>query len=506
MSISRRHFVASTGAALVASRLASEARTAPLPAALSPMGIADDLPNPPVLRSSNGLLDLSLVVAMGHTVLPEGPAHLRLYEGGIPAPTWVVRPGDRLRVHLQNTLPPNPEDADLIAQGIDPGSVHATHVHVAPNHPNTTNLHVHGFHVSPRAPSDDVFLEIKPGDSFQYSYDIPATHPTGTYWYHPHRHGSVAIQIASGMAGMIVMESPDGPPDMVERHMVVQSPMVGPDGVLDDPKQFMSLGGERYFLINGQYRPRIHMNAGEAQYWRILHANDSQFMPLDFTTIPGLDVMLLGRDGNPLAAPEKISAITLAPGNRVDLLVTATEVGIHDFGRQAFDQGLMNLPAAILGQLVVLKSEKSPQPAAAQRNNPSPPPIRDDEIVATKRFTLGTRANDAAVFGTAFTINGQPYDPDTFVTARLGTAEEWEFVNQTPFPHPIHIHVNPFQVMEIDGVPVPDRPWMDTIMVPPAGVVKIRSRFEDFDGEFVMHCHILPHEDAGMMLNIRIEK
>ena len=69
-----------------------------------------------------------------------------------------------------------------------------------------TNIHVHGFHVSPKSPSDDVFLDIAPGTTFHYEYEIPANHPTGTYWYHPHRHEWVAHQIFQGMAGMIIME------------------------------------------------------------------------------------------------------------------------------------------------------------------------------------------------------------------------------------------------------------------------------------------------------------
>ena len=90
------------------------------------------------------------------------------------------------------------------------------------------------------------------------------------------------------------------------------------------------------------------------------------------------------------------------------------------------------------------------------------------------------------------------------IEAKLGTAEEWTFVNMTPFPRPMHVHVNPFQAVSVNSEPVPGRPWMDTMIVPAAGVATIRTRFEDFDGDFVMHCHILPHEDAGMMMNVRI--
>jgi FtsP/CotA-like multicopper oxidase with cupredoxin domain len=107
---------------------------------------------------------------------------------------------------------------------------------------------------------------------------------------------------------------------------------------------------------------------------------------------------------------------------------------------------------------------------------------------------------------TEFTINGQPFDPRRDdVVAKLGAVEEWTLVNTTPYPHPLHIHVNPFQLMDVNGVPVADRIWLDTVPVPAAGSVRFRTRFTDFTGRYVMHCHILPHEDTGMMINVNIE-
>jgi len=118
----------------------------------------------------------------------------RTYNGLIGGPTLRLRPGDRMRVNVVNQLPPNPDEN---APMVD---------HNVPNRFNTTNLHTHGLHVSPQGNSDNIFVEIKPGDSFQYEYQLPPDHPAGTYWYHPHRHGSTLQQVIGGMAGALIID------------------------------------------------------------------------------------------------------------------------------------------------------------------------------------------------------------------------------------------------------------------------------------------------------------
>lgn len=119
---------------------------------------------------------------------------------------------------------------------------------------------------------------------------------------------------------------------------------------------------------------------------------------------------------------------------------------------------------------------------------------------------LGVKDTPGMYKDIVFTLNGEPFDLSRDdIVAKLGDAEEWEFVNTTPFPHPIHVHVNPMQVTHINGEALDYKHWQDTIAVPAAGTATIRTRFTEFDGRFVMHCHILPHEDLGMMLNVSIQ-
>ncbi len=299
----------------------------------------------------------------------------------------------------------------------------------------------------------------------------------------------------------------------VERILVIQAPIPGVDGLLTAEDPIWPLDAERNFLINGQFRPRIYLREGEVQHWRVLHAGDAQFLPM---TLDGLELHEIGRDGNPLPAPAQVAQADLAPGNRINLLVKALKPGTYKFRRPAFMQGKQALPDIHLADVIVIAAADTrvgrdlpfgrQLPKGPLPKNPILTPIADAEIVRIRQFVLGVSEVKGYFLDTEFTINGQPFDPGRDdVRAKLGTAEEWTFVNKTPFPHPLHIHVNPFQLISSNGVPDPRRPWLDTCAVPAAGTMVMRTRFTDFVGRYVMHCHILPHEDTGMMINVNIE-
>lgn len=509
-SISRRHFVrgslglAVSGAGLAAlTSKSGHAASAEVKKSASPLGIIDDLMNPEEHHSKHGRLRTRLYMSVADVMLPTGPAKLRIFNDSLPAPTLRLKPGDALEIGFENRMPPNPDTTTMAAN--------------IPNRFNTTNVHYHGFHVSPRGNSDNVYLQIEPGQRFNYVVRIPEDHPSGNYWYHPHRHGAVAAQVSSGAAGMAIIGGAlDHVPEIaeaVERVLVIQAPIPGLDGLLATENPIWPLDAERNFLINGIYRPRIYLREGEVQHWRVLHAGDAQFLPL---SAEGLTLYEIGRDGNPLPRAEENSVVDLAPGNRVNLLVKAGKVGTYRLTRPAFQQGKMALPELLLADIIVIP-EKDPRitegskfgrhvPAGDLPRNHILTDIADNEITMRRKFVLGVSEIKGFFKDTEFTINGQPFEPGRDdVIAKLGTAEEWTLVNTTPFPHPLHIHVNPFQVIDVNGVPDPRKPWLDTVPVPAAGSVRFRTRFTDFAGRYVMHCHILPHEDTGMMINVNIE-
>ncbi len=472
--------------------------------ARSPLGLAADLPNPREVHSVAGRFRLDLTMKQSQIELPYAQAKLRLYEGEIPGPTFRVLPGDDMEITLHNDMPPNADPSPAVLN--------------TPNEFSTTNLHFHGFHVSPKGNSDNVYLQIHPGESFNYIVRLPEDHPAGNYWYHPHRHGSVALQVASGCGGMMIVGGTlDEVPEVaaaIERVMVFQCPVVDPKAEdLDSYDTIWSLDAERYWLVNGQYHPRIYMRAGEVQHWRMLNAGDQQFLPM---TLDGLELHEIGFDGNPYPEARQTDEIFLAPGNRMNLMVKALEPGSYMLRRPAFSQGKQPLEEVLMAEVIVLPADTNriaPDVKMGTELPKGPLPknkvltdIPDDEIVRTRQIVLGVSDVEGMFKDTVFTLNGEPFDPKRDdIVAKLGEAEEWELVNTTPFPHPIHVHVNPMQVIKINGEPLANPQWQDTVAVPAAGTVTLRMRFTDFDGRFVMHCHILPHEDLGMMFNVAIQ-
>ena len=249
------------------------------------------------------------------------PVRTSAYDGALPGSTWELDPGQTLRVELINGLPP-----------LD----HADHpVEMdRPHEWTTTNLHTHGLHVSPEGDGDNVFVAIEPGQRHQYEIEVPDDHPGGLFWYHPHRHGGVAQQIRSGMAGAIVVRGElDRVPEVAaaeERLMVIQAIELDDDfevpEPIPDPSKTEAFFPRSQILypINGLVDPTITMRPGELQRWRIVNAAEGKFMNL---VLDGLELHVLAWDGLTLGAPEQVTNLFMSPGNRVDVLVRAVAPG-----------------------------------------------------------------------------------------------------------------------------------------------------------------------------------
>ena len=234
---------------------------------------------PPTLASVDGALSVTLQLSYFTTVLNGKAVTLRSMNNRIPAPTLRVKVGDTLRILVVNQLPPNPPTVEPVQ-------------HL--RYPNSTNLHTHGLHVTPGlvAPGvygdfvmDDPRLGIQPGQVRQHEYRIGLDHPPGAYWYHPHLHGSTAIQIGSGMAGALMIKGEiDQVPEIAaaaERVFVFQSPITDAAGMLESFTQVAdSPATEGPFLINGVRRPRIVMRRGEVQNWHFINAAIFNFVNL----------------------------------------------------------------------------------------------------------------------------------------------------------------------------------------------------------------------------------
>jgi FtsP/CotA-like multicopper oxidase with cupredoxin domain len=319
-----------------------------------------------------------------------------------------------------------------------------------------TNLHVHGLHVSPNGNSDNVLLSIDPGVSFDYEYQLPEDHPLGVYWYHPHHHGNVAAQVFGGLYGAIIVEDPEAIPVARERVLVISDISLDASGRIPAPSAMDSMMGREgsLVLVNGQTSPKLKARSGERERWRIVNACASRYLRLQ---LDGQQLQLLGVDSGRFAQPRDVTEVVLAPGNRADLLVTAVN-------------GSAGLQTSSVGR---------------------------ESAMGMGGMGMGGGGGNSML---AFTVDGKEFDPtriDTIVEG--GSVEEWTLTNNSPMDHPIHLHVWPMQIVEQDGAVVKEILWQDVVNVPANASVRVRIPFDDFTGTTVYHCHILDHEDLGMM-------
>ncbi|MCY1159822.1 MAG: copper oxidase [Citricoccus sp.] len=447
-----------------------------------------ELVQPEVLTGRDGILDVTLDASPASVQVGGRRAELQAFNGSLPGPTLRVRPGDTIRATMTNGL------------GIP------------------TNLHVHGLHVSPQGNGDNPFVSIAPGESFDYEFVLPADHPPGTYWYHPHRHGHVADQVAAGLYGAIVVEDPDSVPVSRERVLVVSDLTLDGSGNLAEVspmEQMMGREGETV-LVNGQVRPRATAAPGERELWRVVNACPSRYLRL---SLDGQDLRLFGRDVGRLPAPVGVTEVVLAPGNRVELLVDTRE-GTSTLVAAPVDRGGMDgmMGGTVPGDgpgndepIELLTLGVTGAPAGEVGPVPAGPPLRDlrSAPVAARRtldfaMGMGGRGGMGGMGGSgsmmSFTIDGRAFDGGrTDQHVRIGTVEEWVLTNSSPMDHPMHLHVWPMQIVEDGGRDLGEPVWQDVVNIPAFGRVTVRVAFEDFGGRTVYHCHVLDHEDLGMM-------
>ncbi len=453
-----------------------------------------ELSEPEARQSVSGVLDTRLRVAYAYHDIGGYRLHMRGYENGFPGPTLRARPGDVLQIELINDLPPN----------VDPPPA----AHDLPHHFNTTNLHSHGLHVSPDGIADNVFRSMEPGKSYAIEIVIPDDHPGGTFWYHPHRHGSADVQVTSGMVGALII---DGDVDQVpeiaaarERILILSEVLFDHMGAIERYDTVWPEAVPRFLAVNGQREPIIHMRPGEVQRWRIVQAAHESTLNL---ALSGHNLHLIAHDGIALDSIDTIDQIVVAPGQRVELLVQAGEPGDYELAAIAHDQGYPS-PTGPLARVIVaggpatmsLPASLPPAPLAT---------IEDDELTGSRTLTFSViepefpPAADYQEF--AFLVDDRRFDHDRVdQQVTLGPVEEWTVINEDATDHVFHIHTNPFQVTQVNDEPLAPPVWRDTVTVPRFGSVTFRSRFLDFTGRLVLHCHMFNHEELGMMQVVEI--
>jgi FtsP/CotA-like multicopper oxidase with cupredoxin domain len=215
----------------------------------------------------------------------------------------------------------------------------------------------------------------------------------------------------------------------------------------------------------------------------------------------------LALDGISFARPQPVHTMLLSPGNRADVLVQGGAPGHYLLRKLEYDQGRGPEPETILAAVEVRGEPVEMELPARLPVPASLTPIEDYEIRRTRVVTFNNHPSHSHAYPfPRFTIDGKNFDPDRVdQTMKLGSAEEWTIRNEGSADHPFHIHINPFLVTQIGGAALATPVWQDTVIVPRSGgSVTFRTRFTDFVGRFVLHCHILDHEDLGMMQLVEV--
>ncbi|MFF4323464.1 multicopper oxidase family protein [Streptomyces sp. NPDC001568] len=452
-----------------ASAAASPASTvSPSPALTA--AATEDLRDPAQVVSRNGLLKTRIVVERKQVRLAGRNLWALTYNGLYMPPTLRLRPGDRMEISFENKLD------------------------------QQTNLHVHGMHVSPTGNSDNIFLNIAPGKTFDFAYQFPKSLEPGTYWYHPHPHTLSAAQTAGGMAGIIVVDGLDRylPPELhgITQHVVALKDfqIVGDQIKTADLK----MGAPTTRTVNGQLNPRIRIKPGETQLWRLANIGANIFYKV---ALPGSKFHVVAQDGYPVNKVYSADSIVIPAGARYDVLVQGGKAGTAELQTLPYNSGKAGnqFPQATLATV-----ETSGDPVEPATLPTTFAPIDDlgTATVAGRKTIVFTENAD----GTQFYINKKQFDHNrTDFRVKLNTVEEWTIRNDSDEVHSFHVHTNDFQVMSINGKPEVNYGFQDTVDVPARGNIVVRSRFLDYTGRTVLHCHILNHEDAGMMATLQID-
>ena len=486
MSLSRRHVLGLLGGAAGAVAAASTGALGGW-AALALQSNPTSAPLGKVLRSSDGVLRVQLATSPG-TAIVNGSAvpGMTTYNGEFPAPTLIVKPGDRMRIRLIN------------------------------NGSTITNLHFHGMHVSPRGHQDNVFIEVEPGNVHEYDVKIPQDHPGGLFWYHPHHHTESGPQVWAGLSGLLIVEGGASLLPQVRglrKHSIaLREGGLGPDGAWADYTTLSPDDTQLY--VNGMLNPRITIRPGETQFWQIGNIGVATYYAL------GLDdheFTVVEEDGAMVWRTWQTDTLIMPPGKRYGILVTAKRGrGTFRLRQLGYNQGKAQWPARPLMRMRITGDQD--RPVSVPTHLADPPSWLTGPVANRRVLTL---SQDIVDGDPQFYIDGLIFDELTFkdvIEVKLGSTEEWVIRNASSKiagspeneEHPFHIHVNDFVVVERgDWDPItnktsnrqvaPMRSYSDTETIPWNAYMRFRTHFADYIGRSVYHCHLLFHEDHGMM-------
>jgi FtsP/CotA-like multicopper oxidase with cupredoxin domain len=443
------------------------------------------------LNRNGSVVEVDLNIEKKSIDIDGNSVNMLTYNGYYPAPTIKVKSGDTLKINFSNNIPSN------IGTNILGADM------------SVTNLHTHGFHVSPTGNSDNVTLEIKSGETFNYEYDLSKQWGGFMAFYHPHKHKTVAEQMWRGISGgaLIVEDDVDTLKDFDEKIMILSDVTVqGNEPTHWTRMDYMRNLGSTV-MVNGMVNPVLEIRPGQVQRWRIVNTSVYRIYRL---SLENHKLYLVGTDSNLLNKPVELSEIILSPGERIDVLIKANQAaGSYKFYSKSIND-------ADTVTLLTVDYAGSPSNDSIPDSIPS---TVSNEVQNLRQMDISSLRNVEMTLsfvggmgggGMKGAINGKVFGEDTYILeSPVGTYEIWTIYNQTGMPHPFHQHVDSSVILEVSGsnsiyydyqqLYSSLNAFKDTIIVPPHGYVKMLVPVQDFYGDTVFHCHMLGHEDIGMM-------
>ncbi len=423
------------------------------------------------LSRTRGIVEVSLFADARKLALRSNRAtDVFAYNGTVPGPTLEAREGDSVIVHFENRL-------DV-----------------------ATTVHWHGLHI-PFDSDGSPFHPVEPGEKRTYSFRLrPGS--AGTYWYHPHPNHSTGHQVAKGLYGAIVVRADDDPlPARIhEKLLVLSDNRLREDGSIDLPPDGSLAShideengreGDVLF-VNGQVLPTVMIRKGEVQRWRIINSSAARVFRI---ALEGQKMIHVGSDGGLFEVPREVSELTLANGERVEILVRGSlkpgeKVALQALPYDRYIPQTRPLHWKTTRDLLTLEQTSD---VAAEVTIPARlrvvPAIDTASATVRRVVTL----SQGLINGKAMDMNRVDF------LAKLDDTEIWDIENIVGMDHPFHLHGFQFQVIDRNGVAEPFRSWKDMVNVPKHETARIIVRFANYPGKWMFHCHILDHEDHGMM-------
>ena len=356
-------------------------------------------------------------------------------------------------------------------------------------------MHFHGFHVSPSGNSDNVLRHIAPGETGDYLVQVPENHDQGVFWYHSHQHHDSESQVFQGLSGTIVIGDtrrllPERFADVRRRVLALKDLQVEKGAIVAAD---IDSDAPTTRTVNGLVDPTLEVRPGSTELWDIANISADIFYDVE---LESMTLLVVGEDGNPVESTWADSHLVLPPGKRLEVLVSFEGAGELAFKTREYDQGGDHYPEVDLMHVSVAGDDVTPITALGEGQSLQMAGDLLERPIAQKRTWVFSE-DDAT---SNFTINDKEFDPDRVdVSPKLGTVEEWTLENETSEQHPFHIHINDYKVISVDGDTYDASGEQDTVILPPQKPVVVRIPFDDYTGKFVFHCHILNHEDNGMM-------